>query len=129
MQLNLELHKDVDLQMKQLASFWTKDINHKRGGQPLSATTAGKTKERLLSELPVDALYMYSNGYCTCKIHIYWSQTLTCSIPGVLEKHTQYDPRLEFLNNLQIVDIFLNFLKVFYPPHVHQQSYFHIMHT
>ena len=29
MQLNLELHKDVDLQMKQLASFWTKDINHK----------------------------------------------------------------------------------------------------
>ena len=86
MQLNLELHKDVDLQMKQLASFWTKDINHKRGGQPLSATTAGKTKERLLSELPVDALYMYSNGYCTCKIHIYWSQTLTCSIPGVFGK-------------------------------------------
>ena len=61
MQLDLELNPDAGRQLKELASFWTKELNHIRGAQALSKSTMDKTQERLLSELAVGQV----DAYCT----------------------------------------------------------------
>ena len=110
--VDLKVHQDIDQKMKEVVSFWTKELNHKRGTPPLSRATMDKTQERLLGELAVGQVDVYCIVVLANKLLGLKLSLLHTVFLGFLERQSQQTPQLDCLIDLQTVDMFLKFLKV-----------------